>query len=213
MRRWVTSERVRACERPLAGGDRLAGTLLGRSTHAGKRAFGARCGLLAVVALLGWAWVAPVGALGAVGDLNFTSCIGELTGCTTASGDGLEEPNAVAVSPDGSSVYAASFSSVTEFSRNTSTGALTSIGCIGGAAECTATKPSGALRFVSSITVSPDGRSVYATSADEDVLATFSRNTSTGTLTYTGCIGKLAECTATKPAEAVHDPFSVAVSA
>ncbi len=195
------------------GGDRLAGTLLGRSTRAGMQAFGAPSGLLAVVAVLGCAWVAPPGALGAVGDLNFTGCIGELTGCATASGDGLDDPNAVAVSSDGSSVYAASFSSVTEFSRNSSSGALTFSGCIGDGAECTATDPSDALRFVSSVTVSPDGRNVYAASADEDVLAMFSRNASTGALTYTGCIGKLKGCTTTTPAEAVDDPFSVAVSA
>ncbi len=157
--------------------------------------------------------VAAPSALGAVGDLNFTGCIGVLTGCTTASSDALDQPNSVAVSPDGSSVYAASSDAVAVFSRNSATGALTYSECIGGGSECTPTKPADALKFVTSVTVSADGRSVYAASGDADVIAMFSRNTATGALTYTGCIGKLSECAATKPAEAVDDPFSVAVSA
>ena len=99
------------------------------------------------------------------------------------------------------------------FSRNTSTGALTFTGCIGKLTGCTATSPTEAVDVPTSVAVSADGSNVYVASFESDVVDVFSRNTSTGALTFTGCIGKLTGCTATRPTEAVHEPESVALSA
>ena len=58
--------------------------------------------------ILGFAWLVPAGALGAVGDLTFTGCIGmdlEM-GCTqTTPSYLLNGADSVAISSDGASVY------------------------------------------------------------------------------------------------------------
>jgi len=114
------------------------------------------------------------------------------------NGAGLVGAFAVAVSPDGASVYAASLdsNSVTIFDRSTTNGELTqkpgTAGCIAETAsvDCQDGK---ALAFAISVTVSPDGNSVYAASRDSDAVAIFDRNT-TGTLTQkagtAGCISE-----------------------
>ena len=85
----------------------------------------------------------------------------------------------VTVSPDGSHVYAASSSdnAVAVFSRNSSTGALTYVEVkedgVGGV---------DGLEGASSVTVSPDGGHVYAAGYDDNAVAVFSRNSSTGAL-------------------------------
>ena len=94
--------------------------------------------------------------------------------------DGLAGAASVTVSLDGRNVYAAGSNdkSVAVFSRSAATGALTfvqkltdGIGSIDG------------LEGVSSVTVSPDGKQVYATGTSEDALAVFGRTAATGRLT------------------------------
>ena len=87
-------------------------------------------------------------------------------------------PYNITISPDGLSVYVPNYNSntVSEYSRSTSTGLLTSIGTIA--------TGSGA----NSITISPDGLSAYVTTSNNNSVSEFSRSTSTGLLTSIGTI-------------------------
>ena len=127
---------------------------------------------------------------------NATGCIANqpTTGCTT--GRALDGPDAVAVSPDGTSVYAGVFagSAIAVFSRNPSTGALTqpadATGCVVNTpvAGCTTGL---ALGNPEGLVVSPNGNNVYVAAPGSNAVDTFTRNTFTGALTQatdgTGC--------------------------
>jgi sugar lactone lactonase YvrE len=102
---------------------------------------------------------------------------------------GLQQAQAVAVSPDGKSVYVASFGdrAVVRFDRNLATGALTFAQCLddndnGGKAACPGVD---GLDEVNGLAVSPDGKSLYAIG---EALVRFARNTTTGALTFAQCI-------------------------
>jgi DNA-binding beta-propeller fold protein YncE len=108
------------------------------------------------------------------------------------STDGLEGAASVAVSSDGESVYAAGLldDAIVGFDRNTTTGELTPAGCVedddtgdGACAQST-----DGLDGPSSVTVSPDGRSVYAASFTDDAIVRFDRDTTTGALTPASCV-------------------------
>jgi DNA-binding beta-propeller fold protein YncE len=131
-------------------------------------------------------------------------------GCVAAGGPegcaaalGLDEPNSVAISPDGRSVYATSRASdsVTSFVRNPKTGALRQLppplaGCISGAPipGCAAGV---ALSAPDVVVVSPDGANVYVGSFFGNSVAAFTRNPSNGALTQlAGSAGCVAEETA-----------------
>ena len=108
---------------------------------------------------------------------KYTDNVGEI--------DGLYFVNSLAISIDGKHLYAASRldNAVAVFSRNISTGKLTfverlkdgegSVDGLGGAAA---------------VTVSPDGKHVYALGTYEDAMAIFSRDASTGRLTFQNII-------------------------
>jgi len=95
--------------------------------------------------------------------------------------DGLGGVQNIIVSPDGAHVYVTgnTDNAVAAFSRNISTGALTfvevekdgvsGVDGIGGAQD---------------VAISPDGVYVYVTGSNDDAVAVFSRNTSTGALTF-----------------------------
>lgn len=156
----------------------------------------------------------PATAVGAPGDLTYRGCItGELESgpagsaacaaipATSGSGvkSGLDKLESVAVSPDGRSVYVAAGledDAVAHFSRDPVTGAVTYATCFSGdtslvscapIAGATASGEDSGLRAPESIAVSPDGRSVYATSRFDDAIAQFSRDPASGALTYIGC--------------------------
>lgn len=108
-------------------------------------------------------------------------------GCAGAIG--LDEPNSVAISPDGRNVYATSRagSSVTAFARNPKTGVLRQLppplaGCISGLPipGC-----AGGLALLAPdvVVVSPDGSNVYVGSFFGNSVAAFARNPATGALT------------------------------
>ncbi len=175
----------------------------------------ARHTIAVVVASLACAAIAPASALGAIGDLTFTGCVGDLSGCTaTTPKDAVENPSSVAVSADGTSVYATANNVVDWFSRNTSTGELTFKGCYGADADagCTATNPASAIDGPNAVAVSPDGKSVYVASLDNGTIDEFSRSVNTGALTFTGCLGS-GNCPSTSVApDALDGASSVAVS-
>ncbi|HVS99612.1 MAG TPA: beta-propeller fold lactonase family protein [Solirubrobacterales bacterium] len=133
---------------------------------------------------------------------------------------------AIAISPDGRSVYVASSRSdaIAIFTRDPSTGALRQLpgkaGCVAAlVAKGKATGRCGlAIGLIgpNSVAVSPDGRSVYATSHEGSSVTTFHRNRLTGALTQlppsaSGCISGLPipTCTAGR---AVKGPDVVVVS-
>ena len=115
-------------------------------------------------------------------------------GAACVEGIGLDNPAAVVVSPDGRSVYVASYYShaIASFARNRATGALTQLarpdacisaselefGCTGGEA----------LGGATALAVSPDGRHVYVAAALSNAVSVFARNASTGALRELGCI-------------------------
>jgi 6-phosphogluconolactonase (cycloisomerase 2 family) len=118
-------------------------------------------------------------------------------------GSGLNIPLALAISPDGKSLYAAVQvdDAVTRFDRDATTGALTYRDCITGQVEsgpagtnaCTAIATASTLGADSgldnlySLAPSPDGTSLYVVSQDDDAVARFDRDPATGTLTYRDC--------------------------
>ena len=95
--------------------------------------------------------------------------------------DGLDALRDVIVSPDGKHVYATGQAddAVAVFSRNATTGALTFVEVhkdgVGGV---------DGLDAASDLAVSPDGKHVYATGNTDDAVAVFSRNATTGALTF-----------------------------
>lgn len=103
------------------------------------------------------------------------------------------------VSPDGKTAYAAAFSSgaVHVFDRNPATGTLTPKQCLTWFANvpgCTSSVP--AIRRPNDIMVSNDGKQLYvAGEADANVpvaasMVTFTRDPSTGLLTFSACINE-----------------------
>jgi hypothetical protein len=119
------------------------------------------------------------------------------------TGRTLEAASSVTVSSDGESAYVSSAGSdaVAVFDRDTTSGALTqkagTAGCIvnGPSADVATCDNAGrALNGAESVTVSPDGKSVYiaATSSNDDAVAVFDRDTTSGALTQkagaAGCI-------------------------
>jgi DNA-binding beta-propeller fold protein YncE len=137
--------------------------------------------------------------------------------------EGLSQVEAVAVSPDGKSVYAGSNEddSIVEFKRETETdvGELTYVSeaCIEdspieGGDECS--RSTNGLDGITAVAVSADNRSVYSTSQFDSAVVRFDRNTTTGVLTPQGCVDDSSEgpdaCGASSAG--LEEAWSVAVS-
>jgi DNA-binding beta-propeller fold protein YncE len=125
-------------------------------------------------------------------------CIAAKGAAGCAAAIGLDEPNSVAISPDGRNVYATSRAgnSVTSYVRNPKTGALRQLppplaGCISGAPIPGCVAGLGLLA-PDVLVVSPDGSNVYVGSFFGNSVAAFARNPETGALTQlagsAGCI-------------------------
>jgi len=95
--------------------------------------------------------------------------------------EGLYFASSVVVSPDGRSVYVASNEgdTLSVFSRNETTGTLNYVTVLRDGVDGV-----DGLNFPNSVAVSSDGRSVYVVSGFDDTLVTFSRDQTTGTLTF-----------------------------
>ena len=152
------------------------------------------------------------------GALTPAGCIadaGDAAGCGTTQ-QGLGSADSVAVSPDGRSVYVASYGddAIVRFDRNTTTGALTPAGCIADAGERDRLRrhPAGPRRRPLGRRQSRwhvDLRPGY----DDDAVVRFDRNTTTGALTPAGCIadaGSAIGCGTTQ--QGLNGAISVDVS-
>jgi DNA-binding beta-propeller fold protein YncE len=127
------------------------------------------------------------------GDLNYAGCIGDLAGCTTTTPAGaLDGASAVAVTPSGTDLYAASDTGddVSHFKIDSS-GNLTFDGCIGDLAGCT---PATANALDGADALAISGANLYVAADSGDNVTHFLIDSS-GNLTFAGCIGDLTGCT------------------
>jgi DNA-binding beta-propeller fold protein YncE len=151
------------------------------------------------------------------GTLSNPSCIADppnTAGCGSTA-QGLDAPRAVAISPDGTSLYTAADEddTVVRFDR-APTGALSNRSCIadvGDAAGCGATAQG--LNGAKSIAMSPNGANIYIGSIADHAVVRFDR-ASNGTLSNPSCIADppdAAGCGAT--AQGLEDARGVTVTA
>jgi len=136
------------------------------------------------------------------------------TGCAPVTG--LDSPSAIAISPDGKSLYVTSTAgTLTAFQRDVAGGTLTQqplgSGCFSDNAlgDCVTL---GGLARASSIVVSASGTSVLVASTDDDAVLSFKRDPASGVLTRVSCVsgnpGATAGCT---PSALVVGPRGVAL--
>ena len=152
----------------------------------------------------------PVSGLGSLSQLPGSSgCLVDRSktrsGCTPVRALRGPAPflgsHALAISPDGRNVYVTSSKSnaIAIFTRDIKTGVLRqrsgTSGCIALAGANGCARAAG-LALPNSVSVSPDGRNVYATSLGSNAVVSFRRNPSTGALAYlgggAGCIANAA---------------------
>jgi DNA-binding beta-propeller fold protein YncE len=120
-------------------------------------------------------------ALGLVQKEGTAGCVVWLRSVGCGFARAMQAPEGLAVSPDGTSLYAAAFvtGAIDVFDRNPETG---NVAQKAGKAGCQAPRsvagctPARALEGVSSIAVSPDGRNVYSTSFGSNAVDVFRRN-------------------------------------
>ena len=124
------------------------------------------------------------------------------TGGNCADGRALVSPETVTVSPDGRHVYVASYFShaVTVFSRDIATGKLVQssdvTGCVSEDGTGGSCGDGRALLTPEFVTVSPDGKHVYAVTDTSNSVVIFARDRTTGALTQlsgvAGCVRRTA---------------------
>jgi DNA-binding beta-propeller fold protein YncE len=167
------------------------------------------------------------GTTGALTQLPGTAgCISENgTGGACARGKGLRGAFGVVVSGDGKHVYVSSAidDAVAAFQRNATTGALTQLPGNAGCINRTGSTISGptcadgrALDKPRFLAISGDGKNVYVTAGDEDAVAVFARNSTTGQLTQlagsAGCVSETVTLEGCADGKALDNPFHATVS-
>lgn len=122
---------------------------------------------------------------------------GQLTYASTISQNEVPSLNGVfrlAISPDGNTLYSASFDSnnISAFQRNSSTGTLSFLGSASNNAQQADGQTISGLNEASSVKVSPDGRYVFASGFGSAALVIFERNQSSGALDFVQAISRQA---------------------
>jgi DNA-binding beta-propeller fold protein YncE len=148
------------------------------------------------------------------GALTAAGCDGNDPGGPANCGkmSGLNRPQSLAISPDGKSLYVGSEDAIAIFDRDAN-GVIHPDGCVRdigrGPASCLTQAHVGDVR---SLAMSPDGKTLYAGSTQEDAVEVFAR-ASGGGLTEVGCVGNLGtgpkDCTGVT---GLNAPLAVAVS-
>jgi DNA-binding beta-propeller fold protein YncE len=151
------------------------------------------------------------------GQLSYDGCVSNdaSAGCATVPGSSLNAANAVAVSPDGSSVYVTAATGYIVHFFAAAGGQLTYDGCISndGSGGLCVDAPGTPLSGADSVAVSPNGRSVYVASAASGTVTHFFAAPA-GQISYDGCVsgdGSGGACAVASP-DALGSPTSVAVS-
>jgi 6-phosphogluconolactonase (cycloisomerase 2 family) len=151
------------------------------------------------------------------GQITYAGCVsndgfGGL--CADVPGARLTNPNSVALSPDGKSVYVPVLDGVTVFDRAPG-GQLAYAGCVSddGSGGLCADAPGAPMEVASDVAVSRDGTSVYVTAIHTHTITAFDRAAG-GQITYAGCVsndGSGGLC-ADAPGTPLQAAFSVTVS-
>jgi DNA-binding beta-propeller fold protein YncE len=155
----------------------------------------------------------PSGALRELGCVTDDGTDGrEGTDGACADGSALESANAIAVSPDGRHVYTTSDEGgIAIFARGAG-GRLGQVGCVKNFAPASACTDAFAMPRPVSITVSPDGRFVYATSRESNAVLVFARDGLSGTLAETSCVSNNGSDGACVDGVGMVNPTAIAIS-
>jgi DNA-binding beta-propeller fold protein YncE len=214
--------------------DRIKGyEMTGRGEARFAATWGRRLSSAVMLALvLALALVVAGSARAAVGDLTFEGCVGTAGGCTSVTNGLMDAPDAVAVSPNGRSVYVASQPGIKPTLPGGTPGALVHLvagadghlsydSCIseGGTNGACSNVDNDSLYDIDGVAVSPNGGSVYTSAAgyedDGGGLGHAFANPTTGALTWDGCVsdkgtdGHCADATGTRT---LAGPDSVTLS-
>jgi 6-phosphogluconolactonase (cycloisomerase 2 family) len=199
---------------------------LNEQVRAGLRTIGsARCLGLAVGTAFA---VAAAVALAATGAIVEKGCVADVLhnpdGCPKVTKgllhaeNGLDAANWLALTKDGSSLYAVGNgqNAVVHFQRDTSTGRLTAKGCVAdpnhNSSLCPATAKG--LDGATSVAISSDDKSLYVAGADDSAIASFGRSSATGNLTAKGCVADNVTNPDGCPQTGIHltSPLALAMS-
>ena len=130
---------------------------------------------------------------------------------------GLDGPAAIAIAPDGTSLYVASTAgTLTAFQRDVQTGALTQLpagaGCLsdGDLAGCTAV---GGLARASALAITPDGHTLIAAGTDDDAVLSFRRDPVTGALARVSCVSGSTATAGCTPSTLIGGPRALLMRA
>jgi len=148
------------------------------------------------VYIAGGAAVTTFSRNAATGLLAFEGCEGnEVPACETVGPTGsFHAAGGLAISPDGHNVYVgAQVGTISTFTRDTTTGALTYDRCLGYFPTCPHPSTMFAINEPTSLAISPDGANLYAGNFNNDVVDVLAREAATGALTYLGCNGHFTE--------------------
>jgi DNA-binding beta-propeller fold protein YncE len=152
----------------------------------------------------------------ATGDLTRVGCITATTGCGTGvdGKPGLSGARSVAVSADGRNVYVTgeTDNAVVSLARDTGSGALTYLGCVGFGSGCGAPNENKqGLHTPEGVAVTPDGKQVFVGAYDSNAVTWLNRNPDTGALTWAGCFA-VSGCPATGAYGGLKGASGVAIS-
>jgi len=164
------------------------------------------------------------------GALSLSSCVSDDLGGDTggvpaqtecSAAQGLGDPAALAISPDGRHVYVASpnSGSVAAFARDPQSGGLAQLvpGCLTDSSEpatdaqCVA---GGRLSGASDLALSSDGNHLYLAATERDAVVVFSRDAVSGQVVpvagVDGCVGSLLNDAGCRHGEALARPQAIA---